>query len=134
MYWLGHRDSTGSYLDGAGTYRLSVPQPMPVRLFWSVTFYDAETRSQIQTDQNKAVLSSLFGIADNARDTVELHFGPCAPPGRRSSLDQDDARTRPVRVHAPVRTRRRPVHRRLPSRRLRAARLTERRSRSPAGD
>jgi len=53
MYWLGHRDSTGSYLDGAGTYRLSVPQPMPVRLFWSVTFYDAETRSQIQTDRTR---------------------------------------------------------------------------------
>jgi hypothetical protein len=81
MYWLGHRDSTVSYLDGAGTYRLSVPQPVPARLFWSVTVYDAETRGQIQPYQNKAVLSSLLGIADNAGDTVELHFGPSAPPG-----------------------------------------------------
>jgi hypothetical protein len=25
LYWLGHRDSTGSYLDGGRSYRLSTP-------------------------------------------------------------------------------------------------------------
>jgi hypothetical protein len=86
LYWLGHRDSTGSYLDGGRSYRLPIPQPVPARLFWSVTVYDAETRSQIQTEQNNAILSSLHGIADNAGDTVELHFGP-TPPN-----DEDKAR------------------------------------------
>jgi len=46
-YWLGVRDRSGSYLDGAGNYRLQVPQPVPGKLFWSVTVYDAETRSEI---------------------------------------------------------------------------------------
>jgi hypothetical protein len=33
-----------------------VPQPVPQKLFWSVTVYDSATRSQIQTDQDKAAL------------------------------------------------------------------------------
>jgi hypothetical protein len=35
-----------------------VPLPVPARLFWLVTVYDAETRSQVQTDQGRPVLSS----------------------------------------------------------------------------
>lgn len=81
LYWLGHRDSTGAYLDGGRNYKLSVPLPVPVRLFWSVTVYDTQTRSQVQTDQNKAVLSSLFGIAQDANGSVDLHFGPQPPAG-----------------------------------------------------
>ena len=62
LYWLGLRDADGAYLDGAKTYKLSVPQPVPGKLFWSLTVYDAETRSQIRTDQNKAALRSLFEL------------------------------------------------------------------------
>ena len=40
LYWLGLRDKDGAYLDGGKTYRLSVPQPVPQKLFWSVTVYD----------------------------------------------------------------------------------------------
>ncbi len=77
LYWLGLRDSTGSYLDGSRAYRLLVPQPVPARLFWSITVYDAETRSQIATDQNRAALRSLFELADVDPDRpVELRFGP----------------------------------------------------------
>src|SRR5262249_56715620 len=36
LYWLGHRDRTGAYLDGGKTYKLSVPQPVPAGLFWAV--------------------------------------------------------------------------------------------------
>jgi hypothetical protein len=43
-----------------------VPLPVPAWLFWSVTIYDTETRSQSQTDQNKAALRSLFALRDNA--------------------------------------------------------------------
>jgi hypothetical protein len=45
LYWLGVRDATGATLDGAKTYRLAVPQPVPGKLFWSVTVYsDCEAR------------------------------------------------------------------------------------------
>ena len=69
--------------DGGRGYRLAGPQPVPGKLFWSVTVYDARTRSQVQTEQARAVLSSLFDFADTADvDSVDLYFGPEAPVGR----------------------------------------------------
>jgi hypothetical protein len=82
LYWLGHRDATGAYLDGGQRYRLSVPLPAPGRLFWSVTVYDAETRSQISTDQKKAALRSLFELRDVGGASADLHFGPAPPAGQ----------------------------------------------------
>jgi hypothetical protein len=82
LYWLGLRDADGTYLDGARTFRLAVPQPVPGKLFWSITVYDAETRSQIRTDQNQAALRSLFELADTGTNApMELWFGPEAPEG-----------------------------------------------------
>jgi hypothetical protein len=83
LYWLGLRDTRGSYLDGGRLYRLSVPQPVPSSLFWSVTVYDAVTRSQIQTSQDRAALRSMFELAP-ARDepALDLYFGPESPPGK----------------------------------------------------
>jgi hypothetical protein len=80
LYWLGLRDRDGNYLDGGKTYKLTVPQPVPDRLFWSVTVYDAQTRSQVQTDQGKAALRSLFELQDVPQTgTTDLYFGPQAP-------------------------------------------------------
>jgi hypothetical protein len=81
VYWLGQHDKTGAYLDGGRNYKLSVPLPVPGKLFWSVTVYDAETRSQIQTPQGKAALRSLFELKDAGGNSVELCFGPKAPAG-----------------------------------------------------
>jgi hypothetical protein len=83
LYWLGLKDSNGEYLMGDRSYTLTVPLPVPCKLFWSVTVYDAETRSQIATDQEKAALRSLFELADAGDgDNVTLHFGPDAPAGQ----------------------------------------------------
>jgi hypothetical protein len=84
LYWLGLRDKTGAYLDGGKTYKLTVPLPVPGKLFWSVTVYDASIRSQIQTDQGKAALRSLFELKDLSGKSVDLHFGPKAPKGEQS--------------------------------------------------
>ena len=84
LYWLGHRDATGAYLDGGRSYALRVPLPVPAGLFWSVTCYDAQTRSEVVADQDQAALRSLFepGLtpADGV-DHVDLHFGPERPEG-----------------------------------------------------
>ena len=64
LYWLAARDSTGAYLDGASSYTLDVPQPVPAKLFWSLTVYDARTRSEIRTGQNRAAIRSMFELAD----------------------------------------------------------------------
>jgi hypothetical protein len=83
LYWLAARDETGAFLDGGKTYKLSVPQPVPDKLFWSVTAYDAQTRSEVQTDQGKAALRSMFELKDVAGDgPVDLYFGPTAPAGQ----------------------------------------------------
>ncbi len=84
LYWLGLKDNAGVYLDGSKTYKLTVPQPVPGRLFWSVTIYDNETRSEIATAQNKAALRSMFELKDQKGDTVELYFGPKAPEGKEN--------------------------------------------------
>jgi hypothetical protein len=59
---------------------VSIPLPVPGKLFWSVTVYNAQTRSQIQTDQDKAALRSLFELHElNDTGTAELHFSPTPP-------------------------------------------------------
>jgi hypothetical protein len=47
------KDSKGDWLMGDNNYRLHVPANVPAKDFWSVTVYDAETRSMIDTDQSK---------------------------------------------------------------------------------
>lgn len=84
LYWLGTRDRTGAYLDGGKTYKLTVPLPVPAKLFWSVTIYDPDSRSELQTDQGKAALRSLVELKDATGSTTELYFGPKAPAGQEN--------------------------------------------------
>ena len=82
LYWLAHRDAAGSYLDGGASYRLTVPLPVPAALFWSVTCYDAQTRSEVVTDQGQAALRSLFeDLSADGASQVDLYFGPRQPAG-----------------------------------------------------
>jgi hypothetical protein len=83
LYWLGVRDATGAFLDGSRSYRLTVPLPVPAKLFWSITIYDPETRSEIVTQQGKAALRSLIELKhlSNAK-SVDLYIGPRAPAGQ----------------------------------------------------
>jgi hypothetical protein len=83
LYWLSVRDNAGAFLDGGKTYKLSIPQPVPGKLFWSVTIYDTATRSQVQTDQDKAALRSMFELKDVPKTgSVDLYVGPSAPAGQ----------------------------------------------------
>jgi hypothetical protein len=99
LYWLASKDSDENWLDGGRSYRLTVPLPVPAQLFWLVTVYDAETRSQVVTDQDQAALRSLTEALGGAGDqSVELFFGPQRPA--------DDAALWiiPLRVEAGFRT------------------------------
>jgi hypothetical protein len=85
LYWLGVHDNNGNTLDGGKSYKLTVPQPVPGKLFWSVTVYDTDTRSQVQTDQGKAALRSLFELKNvSTIQPTELYFGPTAPAGHEN--------------------------------------------------
>jgi hypothetical protein len=66
------------------TYKLTVPQPVPAKLFRSVTVYDPDSHSEIVTNTSKAALRSLYELKDKANATsVDLYFGPSVPTGHR---------------------------------------------------
>jgi hypothetical protein len=80
--YLGtYKDKEGQWLDGGNSYRLHVPANAPVKLFWSVTLYDADTRALILNDSKIADRSSRMDLKKNADGSVDIYCGPDNPPG-----------------------------------------------------
>jgi hypothetical protein len=88
QYVRSARDANGEWLDGSDVYRLNVPANAPTELFWSITLYDFETRSQLQNKTNKAALSSYDNLNYNKDGSVDLYFGPQAPKGYENNWVQ----------------------------------------------
>ena len=83
------RDTTGAFLDGGKTYKVTLPGPVPAKEFWSFVVYDNQTRSLLETDQK------LAGVDSNAKDlkaeadgSVTVYFGPKAPEGEEANWVQ----------------------------------------------
>jgi hypothetical protein len=92
--FLATRDATGTFLDGGREYRLEVAEPVPADLFWSVTAYDARTRSQVLTPQDRATLGSVHDVLQRAQDgSVEIYLGPRPPPGKERQWIQTNPDT-----------------------------------------
>ncbi len=86
QYAITYRDADGNALDGAKTYRMTVPADPPAADFWSFTLYDNQTRSMLQTDaQFPAIGSNTPGVVQNADGTTDISFGPEAPEGVESN-------------------------------------------------
>jgi hypothetical protein len=82
-------DANGDYLDGSKNYTLHLPPNIPVKTFWSLIPYDTQTRSVLQTDQRDTALSSETGtVQKNPDGSVDVYFGPKAPPGKESNWIQ----------------------------------------------
>ena len=95
QYLWTPRDASGAFLDGGKRYRLHVPPNIPVKNFWSVVAYDADSRSILRSGQPFPSVSSYTGPAANADGSIDLDFGPDAPAGTgsaRQELDPDHAR------------------------------------------
>lgn len=89
QYAANFRDAQGEYLDGGKTYRLRIPANPPVKTFWSIVVYDGQTRSMLQTDQQYPSLGSQNkGLQANADGSVDVYFGPTAPPGKEGNWVQ----------------------------------------------
>jgi hypothetical protein len=82
QYLIAMRDSGGEYLDGAHSYRLTLPPGIPESRFWSVMAYDNQTRSMLQTDQRKPDVGSQSGtVQANPDGSTDIYLGPTPPSG-----------------------------------------------------
>jgi hypothetical protein len=82
-------DAKGSPLDGSKSYSLHMPPNIPAKDFWSLTLYDNQTRSMLQTDQQSPAVGSLTkGMMTNADGSVDVYFGPKAPTGKEANWVQ----------------------------------------------
>ena len=83
QYLMAVKDADGNRLDGAKTYRVTLPPDIPAARFWSVTLYDNETRSMLETPQRfpRAGSQSYPTPAATANDdgSTTLTFGPERP-------------------------------------------------------
>jgi hypothetical protein len=84
-YLGAYKDKAGTWLDGGTSYRLRVPANAPIKLFWSVTVYDVDTRALIQNDQKIADKSSRMDLRKNEDGSVDIYCGPRAPAGFESN-------------------------------------------------
>ncbi len=82
-------DSKGNPLDGKKTYQVHMPPNIPAKDFWSLTAYDNETRSLLQTDQQSPAAGSINkGLVVNKDGSVDVYFGPKAPAGKENNWVQ----------------------------------------------
>jgi hypothetical protein len=88
-YMITGLDSEGLPLYGAKTYKLHLPPDFPVKDNWSVTIYDPQTRSMLQTDQMYAGINSLSADQKkNADGSIDVIFAPKAPKGMEKNWVQ----------------------------------------------
>jgi hypothetical protein len=80
-YLGAYKDKAGRWLDGGTSYRLRVPPDPPIKLFWSVTVYDVDTRALILNEEKIADRSSRMDLRSNEDGSVDIYCGPKAPAG-----------------------------------------------------
>jgi hypothetical protein len=85
FYLMTIKDKNGRHLNGASTYRLTVPANAPVKLYWSATVYDRATHALIRDQKWASRSSQSPGLQKNADGSVDVYFGPKAPAGKESN-------------------------------------------------
>jgi len=85
QYLINNVDANGAPLDGGKTYKLVLPKDVPAERFWSVTVYNMQTRSIIQTDQQfPRAGSQAFptpAAQPNEDGSFSIYYGPKQPEG-----------------------------------------------------
>lgn len=85
QYLGGFYDADGQAFDGSKTYKIVVPANIPAAKFWSITLYDNQTRSMLQTPQKYPRAGSQSypspAATKNADGTYTIYVGPKKPSG-----------------------------------------------------
>ena len=83
QYRTAYKDGNGVPLNGAMTYKVTLPAPIPAKDFGSFMVYDNQTRSILETDQVTGGLdSNSKGVKLNDDGSATVYFGPKAPEGQ----------------------------------------------------
>jgi hypothetical protein len=95
QYLYAQVDARKEYFDGAKTYKVTLPKDIPAANFWSLTVYDNQTRSMLDTPQRYPRAGSQSfpsPAAEPAADgTTTVYFSPTQPAGiKRSNWIQTD--------------------------------------------
>ena len=95
QYLLAMFDADKHYFDGAKTYKVTLPKGIPEANFWSLTAYDNQTRSMLDTPQRypragSQSYPSPAAVAD-ADGSTTIYFAPTQPKGvKRGNWIQTD--------------------------------------------
>ena len=85
QYLMAMKDSGGDRLDGSVHYTVELPPDIPEARFWSLTLYDNQTRSMLQTPQRFPRAGSQSyptPAAETDPDgSTTVHFAPTKPEG-----------------------------------------------------
>jgi hypothetical protein len=83
QYLMSAGDADGEPLDGAKSYEVTLPPDIPAARFWSITLYDNQTRSMLETPQRfpRAGSQSYPSPAATPNDdgSTTITFGPERP-------------------------------------------------------
>ncbi len=78
-------DANKQYFDGAKTYKVTLPKGIPAANFWSLTVYDNQTRSMLDTPQRYPRAGSQSypspAAEANADGSTTVYFSPKQPDG-----------------------------------------------------
>jgi hypothetical protein len=85
QYLLASLDAEKKYFDGAKAYKVTLPKGIPEANFWSITLYDTQTRSMLDTPQRYPRAGSQSypspAAEPNADGSTTVYFGPKQPEG-----------------------------------------------------
>jgi hypothetical protein len=110
QYLVSNVDPDGEPFDGSKTYRLTLPKDIPAARFWSLTVYDNQTRSMLQTPQpfpraGSQMYPSPAAGAEPDGSTV-VYFSPTQPddvaPGNWIQTDPERGWFVILRLYSPL--------------------------------
>ena len=83
QYLIANVDKTGKPFDGSNTYKVTLPKDIPAARFWSITIYDNQTRSMLQTAQRYPRAGSQSYPSPAAKQGTDgsttIYFAPEKP-------------------------------------------------------
>jgi hypothetical protein len=85
QYLMNFLDADSQPFDGAKTYKVTLPEGIPARAFWSLTLYDNQTRSMLKTPQKYPRAGSQRYPSPAAEASADgattVYFAPEQPDG-----------------------------------------------------